>query len=55
MPGKTAGLHTKDIGMTDFYDGLATISKVSAALAQGFSELKAVTAPENGFCESCLE
>jgi len=22
MPGKTAGLHTRDIGLTDFYDSL---------------------------------
>jgi len=54
-PSKVAGLHSGDIGLTDFFDSLSGITQVNASLSQGFNELKSVFKPENGFAESCLE
>jgi hypothetical protein len=55
LPGKTAGLHTRKIGLIDFYDSMACITTVNAALVQAFSEINMTVRPENGFAESCLE
>jgi hypothetical protein len=49
------GTHTPDVNMTEFYECFESISKLNAALYQGFQELEKETSPENGFAVACLE
>ena len=55
MEGAAIGLHTENIGITDFYESLWITPKVNAALYQAFENLRAAMTPENGYATCCLE
>jgi len=43
------------IGICDFYESLCSITRINAAVVQGFRELSYVHTPENGMASSSME